>query len=173
MPAVAASKDKKGFVLDPSGRPFVPWGFNYDHDDKGRLIEDYWEDEWPTAEAHFGQMKKLGANVVRVHLQLGKFMDGPDKPNVKALDRLGKLLELAERLRPFVELNQERALKASGGAIPRTAVGLWLRDRVLGLVPLLRWLHLPLEAGMQRAANALTLAALPSPLSASRVPAEG
>ena len=33
-------------------------------------------------------MKKLGANVVRIHLQIGKFMDGPDKPNDKALDRL-------------------------------------------------------------------------------------
>ena len=44
MPWIAVSKDKKGFVLDPSGRPFLPWGFNYDHDDKGRLIEDYWED---------------------------------------------------------------------------------------------------------------------------------
>ena len=101
---VAVSKDKKGFVLDPSGRPFVPWGFNYDHDDKGRLIEDYWEDEWPIVEAHFGQMKKLGANVVRVHLQLGKFMDGPEKPTGKALDRLGKLLGLAERLRLYLDL---------------------------------------------------------------------
>src|SRR5262245_33885525 len=93
MPWGAVSRDKKGFVLDPSGHPFVPWGFNYDHDDQGRLIEDYWEDEWPTVEAHFGQMRKLGANVVRVHLQVGRFMDGPDKPNAKALDRLGKLLE--------------------------------------------------------------------------------
>jgi hypothetical protein len=104
MPWVQVSKEKKAFVLEPSGRPFVPWGFNYDHDDRGRLIEDYWEDEWPTVEAHFGQMKKLGANVVRVHLQLGKFMDGPDKPNGKALDRLGKLLALAERLRLYLDL---------------------------------------------------------------------
>src|SRR5262245_58665387 len=104
MTWIAVSKVKKGFVLDPSGRPFLPWGFNYVHDDKGRLIEDYWEDEWPTVEAHFGQMKELGANVVRVHLQLGKFMDGPDKPNDKALDRLGKLLELAERLRLYLDL---------------------------------------------------------------------
>jgi hypothetical protein len=104
MPWVAVSKDKKGFVLDPSGRPFVPWGFNYNHDDKGRLIEDYWEDEWPTVVAHFGQMKKLGANVVRVHLQFGKFMDGPEKPNKKARDRLGKLLDLAERLRLYLDL---------------------------------------------------------------------
>jgi len=104
MPWVAVSKDKKGFVLDPSDRWFVPWGFNYDHDDKGRLLEDHWEDQWPTVEAHFGQMKKLGANVVRVHLQLGKFLDGPDKPNGKALDRLANLLELAERLRLYLDL---------------------------------------------------------------------
>ena len=59
MPWVAVAKDKKGFILDPSGRPFVPWGLNYDHDDQGRLLEDYWGDEWPAAEAHFGQMKGL------------------------------------------------------------------------------------------------------------------
>ncbi len=104
MQWIAVSQDRKGFVLDPSGRPFVPWGFNYDHDDKGRLIEDYWEDSWPTVEAHFGQMKQLGANVVRIHLQLGRFMEGPDRPNGKALDRLGKLLELAERQRLYLDL---------------------------------------------------------------------
>jgi hypothetical protein len=99
MPWVRVSRDQKGFVLDPSGRPFVPWGFNYDRDDKGRLLEDYWETEWPAVEAHFGQMKKLGANVVRVHLQLGKFLDGPDRPNARALDRLGQLL--AEAVQRF------------------------------------------------------------------------
>jgi hypothetical protein len=104
MPWVRVSGDRTGFVLGPSGRRFVPWGFNYDRDDSGRLIEDYWETEWPTVEAHFAQMKKLGANVVRVHLQFGKFMDGPDRPNAKALDRLGKLLALAERLRLYLDL---------------------------------------------------------------------
>ena len=104
MPWVQVAKDKKGFVLEPSGRPFVPWGFNYDRDDKGRLLEDYWEAEWAAVEAHFGQMKRQGANVVRDHLQLCKFMDGPDKPNGKELDRLGKLLGLAERLRLYLDL---------------------------------------------------------------------
>jgi len=104
MPWIVVSKDKKNFALEPSKPLFVPWGFNYDHDSQGRLLEDYWEDEWPTVEAHFGQMKKLGANVVRVHLQLGKFMNGPDKENEKALDRLGKLLALAERLRLYLDM---------------------------------------------------------------------
>jgi hypothetical protein len=104
MPFVQVAKDKEAFVLDPSGKVFTPWGFNYDHDDRGRLIEDYWEKEWDKVEAHFAQMKKLGANVVRVHLQLGKFMDAPEEPNAKALDRLGKLLGLAERLRLYLGL---------------------------------------------------------------------
>jgi hypothetical protein len=85
MPWVAVSKDKKGFVLEPSGRPFVPWRFNYDHDEQGRLIEDYWGTEWDKIERDFRAMKRLGANVVRIHLQLGKLMQAPDKPNEKAL----------------------------------------------------------------------------------------
>src|SRR6059058_2841072 len=92
MEWIQVAQDQRSFVLAISQRRFVPWGFNYDHDAQGRLLEDYWETEWPTVEAHFGQMKKLGANVVRIHLQVGKFMDGPDKANPKALERLGKLL---------------------------------------------------------------------------------
>jgi hypothetical protein len=104
MPWIEVSKDKSGFMLSPSGRPFVPWGFNYDHDGKGRLLEDYWEAEWPKVEADFAMMKKLGANVVRVHLQLGKFMDAPDKPNAKSLDRLTKLVALAEKTGLYLDL---------------------------------------------------------------------
>ena len=36
MPWVQVAKGKKSFVLQPSGKPFTPWGFNYDHD--SRLI---------------------------------------------------------------------------------------------------------------------------------------
>ncbi len=104
MDRVAVSDDRSGFVLRPSGKPFIPWGFNYDHDEAGRLIEDYWEQEWPKVEADFGEMKALGANVVRIHLQLGKFLDAADRPNPKALDRLGKLLDLAERTGLYLDL---------------------------------------------------------------------
>ncbi|MCH8296379.1 hypothetical protein IH992_35310 [Candidatus Poribacteria bacterium] len=41
-PWVVVAKDGDGFVLTPSGRSFIPWGFNYDRDYKFRLIEDYW-----------------------------------------------------------------------------------------------------------------------------------
>jgi Cellulase (glycosyl hydrolase family 5) len=104
MPWITLSKDQKRFVQEPSAKPFVPWGFNYDRDDTGRLLEDYWESDWATVEAHFAQMKKLGANVVRIHLQFGKFIDGPDQVNQKALDRLGILLRLAEKVRLYLDL---------------------------------------------------------------------
>ncbi|WP_367872793.1 cellulase family glycosylhydrolase [Luteolibacter sp. Populi] len=76
---------------------FVVWGVNYDRDDSGRLIEDYWEAEWAAVVEDFGEIKALGANLVRIHLQLPKFMDGPEAPNAANLARLGKLVRLAEQ----------------------------------------------------------------------------
>jgi hypothetical protein len=102
--AVRVAPDGRGFVLEKSGRAFVPWGFNYDHDDAGRLIEDYWDEEWPRVEGDFREMAELGANVVRVHLQYNRFMEAPDKPNAKALDRLGELLGLAERTGLYLDI---------------------------------------------------------------------
>lgn len=104
LPWVAVSDGKTGFVLRPSGKPFAPWGFNYDHDAAGRLIEDYWESEWDKVAADFAEMKRLGANVVRVHLQFGKFMTAADRPDAKALDRLAKLVRLAESNRLYLDL---------------------------------------------------------------------
>lgn len=92
---IKVSRDKRGFVSEASGRKFIPWGFNYDRDYKMRLLEDYWETEWPTVEEDFREMKQLGANVVRVHLQFARFMEAPDRPNKKSLERLGRLVKLA------------------------------------------------------------------------------
>ena len=101
---IKVSADRTGFTLERSGRPFTPWGFNYDHDESGRLLEDYWENEWPKVEADFHEMKELGANVIRVHPQLGKFLDASDRPNRKSLDRLGQLLALAEKEGLYLDL---------------------------------------------------------------------
>ena len=104
MEPIRLSKDGHSFVLADSGRRFTPWGFNYDRDADGRLIEDYWDGEWAKMEKDFAEMHKLGANVVRVHLQFGKFMNAADRPNDKQLDRLGDLLRLAERERLYLDL---------------------------------------------------------------------
>jgi hypothetical protein len=104
MERVRVAPNRKGFVVEKSRAAFVPWGFNYDHDDSGRLIEDYWEDGWSDVELHFRQMKALGATVVRIHLQLGKFMDSEDRPNARSLRQLDRLLRLAEAQRLYLDL---------------------------------------------------------------------
>jgi arylsulfatase A-like enzyme len=104
MPRVRISDDGRGFVLEGSGAPFAPRGFNYDHDRDGRLIEDYWEAEWPSVEADFEEMKALGANVVRVHLQTGKFLSNASAVDAAAISRLGRLLDLAERVGLYLDI---------------------------------------------------------------------
>lgn len=86
----------ENFVLVESGERIRLWGFNYDRDYDMRLLEEYWIEEWHAVVAHFGQMRDLGANAVRVHLQLGAFMDGPREVNRRALDQLSRLVKLAE-----------------------------------------------------------------------------
>jgi hypothetical protein len=79
---------------------------NYDHDSvgKGRLLEDYWQTEWDEVVADFQEMRELGANVVRIHLQFGKFMDSTDAPNERALVQLKRLLRLAEEKGLYLNL---------------------------------------------------------------------
>lgn len=84
-----------GFMLEGSGQPWHAWGFNYDHDRDGRLLEAYWMDDWPFVVEDFAEMRALGANVVRVHLQVSHFLDAPDQVNADALARLDQLVDLA------------------------------------------------------------------------------
>jgi hypothetical protein len=104
MQGVRISEDGHGFIHEGDRRPFVAWGVNYDHDEKGRLLEDYWDAEWPKVQEDFREMKDLGANVIRVHLQLGKFMQGANAPNGGSLDRLARLVELAEGLNLYLDV---------------------------------------------------------------------
>src|SRR5262249_8884041 len=101
---VRPAADGRSFVLDGTNKRFIPWGFNYDHDEKGTLLEDYWESDWNRVAEDFQEMKDLGANVVRIHLQFAKFMDAPERPNEKKLKQLDKLIKLAEKTRLYLDL---------------------------------------------------------------------
>jgi hypothetical protein len=104
MDWVQVADDKIHFRFAAGKTPFSPWGFNYDHDAGGRLIEDYWDAEWPKIEQDFRDMKRLGANVVRIHLQFGKFMEERGRPNNKSLAQLQRLIKLAEETRLYLDL---------------------------------------------------------------------
>ena len=101
---IRVSADGTHFVGSESGKRFVVWGVNYDHDSNGQLLDEYWIDEWDTVVEDFREIKELGANCVRIHLQFGKFMDAPDKPNDMALERLEKLIKLAEDIGLYLDV---------------------------------------------------------------------
>jgi hypothetical protein len=101
---VTINPNQTGFITAQSQTPFHPWGFNYDRDYRMRLLEDYWQTDWSTVAADFAAMKRLGANLVRIHLQFGKFMDSSDRPNAAALAQLKRLLNLAESTGLYLDL---------------------------------------------------------------------
>ena len=101
---IRVSQDGRHFVLANSKTVFKPWGFNYDHDTSNRLLEDYWTDEWKTVGEDFEEMKALGANTVRIHLQVARFMKSATEPNRESLVQLGRLLRLAERNRLYLDV---------------------------------------------------------------------
>ena len=104
MPRIRVSADRTHFVQEGAARPFVVWGVNYDHDDAGRLLEDYWADEWDKVVEDFREIKELGANVVRIHVQAGKFLKAVDAADEASLKRLGELLKLAESTGLYLDL---------------------------------------------------------------------
>ncbi len=104
MEWIHVSKDGKGFVRGNSQRPFVAWGFNYDHDTSNRLLEEYWINEWDKVVGDFREMKELGANTVRIHLQVSRFLKSPSEANTEALGQLARLLRLAEETGLYLDI---------------------------------------------------------------------
>jgi hypothetical protein len=89
---VKISADGKGFVLDPSGEQYVPWGHNYGSVDiMQRLAE-----EPQRVEREFAEMKAAGTTVARVHPEMPALLRGPAEINPQAIDRLKRLLAIAE-----------------------------------------------------------------------------
>jgi hypothetical protein len=99
---IAIAPDGRGFVTVGTKTPFRPWGLNYGNN--GKLIEDFWDTDWERLAGDFREMKQLGTNVVRVHLQYGKFMTAPDEPNRAAFAQLSRLLRLAEGTGLYLDL---------------------------------------------------------------------
>ncbi len=105
LPRVRVSTDGKHFELGDSGRPFLPWGFNY-LGRHGKLAEDDWDTPagWERLKTDFRAMRKLGANVVRWHLQFETFMTAADQTDAAQLARLKQLLQLARDEELYLDL---------------------------------------------------------------------
>ncbi|MEZ6107951.1 MAG: cellulase family glycosylhydrolase [Pirellulaceae bacterium] len=96
-PWIKVSADGKRFELEGEGEPFEPWGYNYDHDSEGALLESYWRDE-ARVRSHLENLANRGANTVRIHLQVSAFLNGPDSINEASVEQLGTLLHDARQV---------------------------------------------------------------------------
>lgn len=109
MDFVKLSPDNKSFVLDPSGERYVPWGHNYGSVDiMQRLVQ-----EPERVEREFAEMKAAGTTVARVHPEMPAFFDGPEKVNSQAIDRLKRLLAIAEKSGIYLQITGLACYKIS------------------------------------------------------------
>ena len=93
-----------GFATVRKGRrrTFVPRGFNYDWtllDGRAARLEDLLGHRTQKLDADFRDMRRLGANTVRVFLPIGTVLNGPTRANGRGLLRLSVLFGAAERHR--------------------------------------------------------------------------
>jgi hypothetical protein len=88
---ITIAPDQKGFVLQPSGERYVPWGHNYASVD---ILERLAHDP-ARVEREFREMKDAGTTVARIHPEMLRILVGPDEADSSALDQLRTLLEIA------------------------------------------------------------------------------
>jgi hypothetical protein len=114
-PAAAASAGsstlpevrRQGADLVAAGEPFKVLGFNYGLGRRYPILayfDDPTERRLRTVVADMREARLLGANTLRVYLELAAFMDGPRQPSHRALAALAELLGEAERLRVYLDL---------------------------------------------------------------------
>jgi hypothetical protein len=130
-PSAAASGlpevHRQGRDLVAAGERFRVWGFNYGLGRRYPILSYF---DHPTERrlarvvADLRRARALGANTLRVYLELGAFMNGPHQPRQQALAALVALLDEAERLRVYLDLTGDlvwRAPPAWYDALPEQA----------------------------------------------------
>jgi hypothetical protein len=118
---------RQGGDLVAAGERFHAWGFNYGLGPRYPILNYF---DRPTERrlrrvvADMREARSLGANTLRVYLELKAFMSGPTQPRRRALDALAALLDEAERLRVYLDLTGNlvwRAPPAWYDALPERA----------------------------------------------------
>jgi hypothetical protein len=101
---IRVGADGRSFVRGEHDARWVAWGVNYDHDGQGRLLEEYWADEWQTVVEDLREIRDMGFNAVRIHLQFGRLMQAPNVPNEENLARLDRLIKEAADLGLYLDI---------------------------------------------------------------------
>ena len=98
---------RHGSNLVAGGEQFRVWGFNYGIGHRYPILSYF---DRPTERrlnrvvADMREARALGANTLRVYLEIKAFMKGPEEPRRRAFAALAALLDKAEQLRLYLDL---------------------------------------------------------------------
>jgi hypothetical protein len=118
---------RQGSDLVAGGERFRAWGFNYGIGDRYPILRYFdrpTESRLDEVVSDMREARALGANTLRVYLEVDAFMKGPMQPNRRAFAALAALLDKAERLRIYLNLTGNlvwRAPPAWYDALPEQA----------------------------------------------------
>lgn len=114
------------FVGQSTGLTFTPWGHNYGPAQgpggATRLMDDIWLTPSGFAEvvSDFRELQLMGANTIRIHPQLNKFMSDPTTLVPAAFDRLERLAAVAEKLGIYLDVTGLGAWRKTDNNLPDT-----------------------------------------------------
>jgi hypothetical protein len=97
MGLIAVGPDGKGFVEQPSGRAYVPFGVNYYDPNTGWAPKIWRQFDAKRVTQHFEVMRSLGVNCARVFLTAATFQPDADTIDERALEKLDTLIRIARR----------------------------------------------------------------------------
>ena len=118
---------RQGSDLVAAGERFRVWGFNYGIGGRYPILTYFERPSERRLHSVVRDMRGarlLGANTLRVYLELGAFMNGPNRANRRALAALAALLDEAEALHVYLDLTGNlvwRAPPAWYDALPEQA----------------------------------------------------
>jgi hypothetical protein len=98
---------RQGGDLVADGQRFRVWGFNYGLGPRYPILAYFdhpTERRLQSVVADMRKARSLGANTLRVYLEIRAFMKGPHQSNPRALAALGALLDKAEQLHVYLDL---------------------------------------------------------------------
>jgi hypothetical protein len=107
LPATLPEVLRQGSDLVAGGERFRAWGFNYGIGDRYPILSYFDHPTGPRLDevvADMREARELGANTLRVYLEIGAFMKGPNQPKRRAFAALAALLAKAEQLRIYLDL---------------------------------------------------------------------
>ncbi len=98
---------RQGSDLVAGGERFRAWGFNYGIGERYPILRYFDRPTEPRLDEVVADMREaraLGANTLRVYLEIKAFMKGPKQPKRRAIAALAALLDKAEQLRIYLDL---------------------------------------------------------------------